>query len=290
MADRGHTGGVPTVPLPERSVGCDLAFEVGPAGVTLVLQVAAAGIHQVRDEHLDLTLDGAPVPAVVTELVAPDQTRTHVVGVGPGVLSVSYRAAVRPPVDVEVRRGPVDAIDPDALTYLRQSRYAPSDQLRGFAVRELGHLPADALRPAAVASWVFERLGYFGGSSGPLDSAIDTLLTGSGVCRDFAHLTVALCRALEIPARLVAVYAPGLSPMDFHAVAEVRVDGRWEVVDATRLAPRSALVRIATGRDAADTAFATTLHGEAELTRAEVQAVIEGDLPLDDHDTAMRLA
>jgi transglutaminase-like putative cysteine protease len=78
--------------------------------------------------------------------------------------------------------------------------------------------------------------------------------------------------------------------MDFHAVAEALVDGRWQVLDATRLAPRGSLVRIATGRDAADTAFATTLHGHAELVSSEVWAVVDGDLPPDDHLTAMLLA
>jgi len=110
-----------------------------------------------------------------------------------------------------------------------------------------------------VASWVFERFAYSAGSSGPLDSAIDTLLSGSGVCRDFAHLTITLCRALGVPARLASVYAPGLSPMDFHAVVEIMTSEGWQVLDPTRLAPRSALVRIATGRDATDTAFATML-------------------------------
>jgi len=127
------------------------------------------------------------------------------------------------------------------------------------------------------------------GSSGPLDSAVDTLLAGEGVCRDFAHLTIALCRAQEIPARLVAVYAPGLSPMDFHAVVEARVEGRWQVLDPTRLAPRGALVRIATGQDAADTAFLSTFHGRAELVRTEVRPVIDGDLPADDHVAPMQL-
>ena len=119
-----------------------------------------------------------------------------------------------------------------------------------------------------MASWVFERLAYAPGSSGPLDTAIHTLVAGAGVCRDFAHLTITLCRALGVPARLAAVYAPGLSPMDFHAVVEVLTPAGWRVLDPTRLAPRGALVRIATGRDAADTAFATTLRGTAELVGA----------------------
>ena len=90
--------------------------------------------------------------------------------------------------------------------------------------------------------------------AGPTDDAIDTLLAGEGVCRDFAHVCITLCRFLDIPARYVGVYAPGLSPMDFHAVFEAAVDGHWYVFDATRLAPRQTMLRISTGRDAADTA------------------------------------
>jgi transglutaminase-like putative cysteine protease len=137
---------------------------------------------------------------------------------------------------------------------------------------------------------VFERLAYQPGSSDTLDTATDTLLAGSGSCRDFSHLTITLCRALGVPARFVAVYAPGLSPMDFHAVVEARRGTGWEVLDATRLAPRSSLTRIATGRDAADTAFATTLRGEAELVFSEVTTVIDGELPADDHFTPVVLA
>jgi len=115
-----------------------------------------------------------------------------------------------------------------------------------------------------------------------MDTAVDTLLAGRGVCRDFAHLTIALCRAVGIPARLAAVYAPGLAPMDFHAVAEALVDGIWRAVDATLLAPRSSLVRIATGRDAADTAFLTVIGGTVELVGIQVGAVVDGTLPGDD--------
>jgi len=173
---------------------------------------------------------------------------------------------------------------------LRQSRYCPSDTLEGFGPLEIGWLPDGPERGRAVGQWVRNRLRYELGTSGPQDTAIDTLLAGQGVCRDFAHLTIALCRSLGVPARLVSVYAPGLSPMDFHAVAEVVAAERWEIVDATGLAPRSSLVRIATGRDAADTAFATTISGSAELLAANVFASIDGVLPDDDHRSVVTLA
>jgi transglutaminase-like putative cysteine protease len=110
---------------------------------------------------------------------------------------------------------------------------------------------------------------------------VRTLLARQGVCRDFAHVCVALLRGLDIPARVVSVYAPGVKPMDFHAVAEAWVDGTWRVVDATALAPRESLVRIATGRDAADTAFLSILSGRAELVELDVMAVVD-DFPGDD--------
>ena len=120
------------------------------------------------------------------------------------------------------------------------------------------------------------------------DGASDTYLARRGVCRDYAHLTMALLRARGIPARLVACYAPGLSPMDFHAVVEAAVDGRWVVLDPTRLAPRSSLVRISTGTDAAETSFLTVHTGGLTFGGLTVTAVVEGeDLPVDDHGSTV---
>jgi transglutaminase-like putative cysteine protease len=127
---------------------------------------------------------------------------------------------------------------------------------------------------------VAEKLVYVTGSSLPTDGAVRTLMARQGVCRDFAHLSIALLRALNVPARLAAVYAPGLSPMEFHAVAEAFVDGGWYVVDATGLAPRQSLLRVATGRDAADTAFLTNYWSGLQLTGLEVTAVVD-DFPTD---------
>ncbi len=274
-----------------RQVRGMIGFAVAEDGATIVAQMAPAhSAGRVTDEVLDVRLDGAPFPGIITEVGGDHGGRLHVLQAGQGALSITYSATVTPHAAPAPERGPADAIDLGALTYLRQSRYCPSDEVLGFARAELGHLLDDDERASAVADWVFENLSYEPGTSGPLDTAIDTLVSRRGVCRDFAHLTVAFCRALEIPARLAAVYAPGLYPMDFHAVVEARMGGRWVVVDPTRLAPRSSLLRIATGRDAADTAFVTVLAGHAELTLAEVTAVIEGDLPLDDHRTNVVLA
>ncbi|SKY42777.1 transglutaminase domain-containing protein [Mycobacteroides abscessus subsp. abscessus] len=132
-----------------------------------------------------------------------------------------------------------------------------------------------------MTAFVEDRLDYIPGASDPIDGAVDTLLAGAGVCRDYAHLVVALLRALNIPARLVAVYAPGCDPMDFHAVAEALIEGQWVVVDATKLSPRQSLVRIATGRDAADTAFLDNHNGSISLDNYQVMATVRGELPID---------
>jgi transglutaminase-like putative cysteine protease len=250
-------------------VGCSLSFGLD-AEAELLLQIAPT---VVATERLELSSGS------VRELPGAHGARLHVVNAPAGRLDVTYEATTpaRTPDG-----GPVP-LDAEVIDALRPSRYCPSDALESFAPRELAGVDD-------IAGWVFERLAYASGSSGPLDTAIDTLLAGRGVCRDFAHLTIALCRASGIPARLVSVYAPGLSPMDFHAVTEVHTGDRWEVLDATRLAPRSSLVRIATGRDAADTAFAMTLRGSVEMLRTEVTAVVDGDLPGDDHTSPVVLA
>jgi transglutaminase-like putative cysteine protease len=278
-------------------VASDLGFAASDDVVVVLALAPATNAGEVLSERLDVTSDGPGPQPTVTELGGPDGSRMHVVRAGAGELLISYAATVRapppPPVaaaDVAGEEAAGGLVDADAIIALRQSRFCPSDAISGFAAVEFGGLAPGADIARAVTDWVFERFAYEPGSSGPLDTAVDTLLSGAGVCRDFAHLTIALCRALGVPARLAAVYAPGLSPMDFHAVVEVRRGGLWEVHDPTRLAPRSSLVRIATGRDAADTAFATTLQGTIELITQSVFAVVEGDLPLDDHVQAVALA
>ena len=267
--------------LADRHVGCAMSFAV-EAGTVLAMQIAPASTAgDLTAEQLTVTLDGRP--AEVTELAGDHGGRTHVLRADAGRLQLTYTATVRPGPSADL---PGADVDTEAVTYLRQSRYCPSDAIVGYAGVELG----TDVTAETIAEWVFERLAYVLGISGPTTTALETLAANAGACRDFAHLTIALCRARGIPARLAAVYAPGLSPMDFHAVVEARVDGSWRVLDPTRLAPRSSLVRIATGRDAADTAFATTIAGEAELLTFDATASTDGDLPADDHVTPVTLA
>lgn len=231
-------------------------------------------------EPAELVLQIAP-PSPVTESLSVEAVelpgRQHYLRAEPGKLTVEYRATVQP------LPAPPAVSKVDRIVALRPSRYCPSDRLTGFAAKQFGGAGDPTAAVRAVAEWVHTHLTYTVGSSGPTTDAIDTLLTGAGVCRDYAHLTATLCRALDIPARVAAVYAPGLSPMDFHLVVETALEGEWRVWDATRLAPRQSLIRIATGRDAADTALATTLSGTLTMPEMTVLAVADGELPADDH-------
>jgi transglutaminase-like putative cysteine protease len=273
----------------EWSIGSRLSFTVEETA-RLVLQVApATTAGNVLDERVEVTVDGRPVDDLREHRTARGG-RSHVFTARPGELAIEYASTLHAWWHGTTVAPTDNDNELDAIVALRQSRYCESDRLAGFAASEFTALTPDAYETATtVSSWVFERLTYISGVSGPLDSAVDTLLAGEGVCRDFAHLTIALCRALRIPARIASVYAPGISPMDFHAVAEVFVADSWYVFDSTRLAPRSELVRIATGRDAADTAFATVLDGRAELVDSEVFASSEGDLADDDHELPVTL-
>jgi transglutaminase-like putative cysteine protease len=257
-----------------RRVSAHLVLDVQQTAA-LILKVAVsempgAGIA----ETLSITRDGAPLPAA--ETVIPGEGRTHLLTVKPGRVVIDYAATVTG------RAAEETVTEADRVIYLRPSRYAESDRLTAVARSEFAGLTAPAELLAAVSSWVGTRLSYVPGSSGPTDGAVDTLLARRGVCRDYAHLVIALLRGLDVPARLAAVYAPGLDPMDFHAVAEAAVDGHWRVVDATTLAPRATLVRIASGRDAADTAFLSTYGGAVDLRALSVTAVVDGELPGDD--------
>ncbi len=276
-----------------RDVGCELMFDVTEASL-LALQVAPASTPgAIVEERLEITIDGVPVLTPAVGIAADHGGRIHLVSAPAGTLSFTYVAALRAsPASPSAGDGRDSFTSLDDVVALRQRRYCPSDALAGFAATEFPGSVRDSPDAVAqrVASWVFERLAYSVESSGPLDTAVDTLLSGSGVCRDFAQLTIALCRALGVPARLASVYAPGLSPMDFHAVVEIVTPAGWQVLDPTRLAPRGALVRMATGRDAAETAFATTRRGPVELVASRVFASSDGDLPADDHARPLPLA
>jgi hypothetical protein len=267
----------------EVHVGFDLLLSVGePADLVLSVSPAMTA-GELKVERFEVLSDGNALEPRL--LLAEHGTRLQRVSAPAGQLSVSYAGHLLP----HEERLAETASEVERLTYLRPSRFCPSDRLAGLANTEFGRLPRGRARADALAAWVGQRLSYVGGSSGPLDTSVDTLLSGEGVCRDYAHLVVTLARALELPARFTSVYAPGLNPMDFHAVAEIYVDGGWYVFDATGLAPRSSMVRIATGRDAADTAFLSVFEGRADLVELTVHAYTDGVLDQDDPAVLMSL-
>ena len=259
-----------------RHVGAELDVDI-TAPTTLEFQIAVTPHPGAEvDESLSFVLDGTPISA--SEISGEHGNRIHKFDAPVGHLRVDYSATITGQTD------PAPVTEYDLSKYLRPSRYAEADKFYGFAATEFGAFADSTTLLEKVSSWVGTRLNYVPGSSDPIDGAADTLLAGNGVCRDYAHLVVALLRAVNVPARLVSVYAPGLSPMDFHAVAEAFVNGQWRVVDATCLAPRQTLVRIATGRDAADTAFLDNHKGAINLTNMTVSAWSDGDLPKDSTD------
>jgi transglutaminase-like putative cysteine protease len=265
----------------KRSVATTLEVHV-ESTARIAVQIAVADPQAYdADETVDITLDGKRVSW--TELACPHGGRVWVIDSAPGALRIAYDAELSGSAAVP------ESNVADELVYLRPSRYCESDRLVGFASRLFHDIYGSHDILAAVSSWVGTQLEYVSGSSGPTDGAVDTLLAGRGVCRDYAHLAVALLRSMEIPARLVAVFAPGLDPMDFHAVAEAFIDGAWYAVDGTLLAPRRSLVRIATGRDAADTSFMSSYGGTATLEDMTVTATVDGELPDDDVTALVQL-
>lgn len=183
----------------------------------------------------------------------------------PGALTVDYQAEVlinhhlaAPATIGEMTLAELPAA---VLPYLYPSRYCESDKLQGLAVQQFGSLPKGYGRVEAICRWVNARTRFVSGSTNALTSALDTLQQQAGVCRDFAHLMIALCRALNIPARFVSGLDygadPSLGPTDFHAYVEVFLGGCWYMFDPSGTAMPMGFVRIGTGRDAADIAFAT---------------------------------
>ncbi|KQZ83049.1 transglutaminase [Microbacterium sp. Root166] len=256
----------------QRDVSSRIVLDITePAELAFAIAVSAQ--YAAPTEAFVASLDGAAVE--VHEVADSHGTRVHVLRSGVGRLVVSYTAHIEGTASTDA------ATEQDLLVYARPSRYAESDALGPTAWGEFAGITDPAELLGSVSSWVGTRLQYVSGSSLPTDGATRTLLARQGVCRDYAHLCVALLRGLGIPARMAAVYAPGVYPMDFHAVAEAWIGDAWRAVDATTLAPRSTLVRIATGRDAADTAFLTVTSGRADLVEVTVTAVADA-LPDDD--------
>ena len=259
----------------ERTVSARLVFKTA-ANTKVAMAIAAAqnsGYSSI-EETLSVISGGQAVP--LTEVSDHHGGRLHYMEfTDPAEVTVEYSATVTG------KAQPEDTGLADRIRYVRPSRYAESDRLLPTAYAEFQGLQGRGL-VTAVRDWVHGELRYISGSSRGTDGAVETLLSRRGVCRDFAHLAISLLRSKDIPARLAAVYAPGLSPMDFHAVAEAYVDDAWHVIDPTGLAPRESMLRITAGRDSSDTAFLSTVGGSLTLSQLQVTAVVNGVLPVED--------
>ena len=211
-----------------------------------------------------------------------------------GPLTVRYDAVVDldhfSAQPAELGELPIADLPGEVLPYIYPSRYCQSDRLHRLAVKEFGHLPHGYARVQAIRDWVTNRVTFSSNSSTGNTSAVDTLVEEVGVCRDFAHLMIALCRALNIPARFTTGIDygadPQLGPTDFHAYVEVFLGNRWFIFDASGVAVPMGFVRFGTGRDAADAAFATIFGGVvgmAPVIRIEAIPNAAGVLVMPEH-------
>jgi len=241
------------------SVSGSLNYSVdGPSTVLCSLSCIQTNGQVIHNESLTTSRD---IP-IVDLSVGLDANRFVKLDVqDPGDFTVQYEALVGTTVCFASLDSITDhsapGFDAYSLPYLFPSRYAQADRLRAVSNDMFGGIYGNYAKVLAIEDWINQHIFYQSGSSNEQSSAMNTLESRSGVCRDFAHLGIAFCRALSIPARYVTVYAYQLDPQDFHAVFEAYIDGTWYLFDATKLAPLNGLVRIASGRDAADAAVAT---------------------------------
>ncbi len=263
-------------------IDCELEYDVTAQTLFIFnLAVPTTPGQRVRSEAI------APQPALPIDEFrdAGGANRFLRVNVPPGRFSIRYLAAVdlEPPViDPTAERTPLAVVAAEAIPYVLSSRYCEAEQFFSLACAEFGHIAPGYEQVQAVCAWIRANIAYRVGTSSPTTTARDVLANRAGVCRDFAHLAVALCRALNIPARFVTGYTRYEEPpQDFHALFEVFLGGRWQLFDPTDLATIDSIVRIGAGRDAADVAFAT-FFGAARLCR--LSPLVEPD------DGVVRLA
>jgi len=245
----------------------DLNYEIDPGAADFVFNIHAAHTPSQRVSTESLMLSQSIPQRMYTD--PANGNRYLQVHGEPGVLKLTYRATVdlvhhfEDPASIgEVA---VRDIPPEIIGYIYPSRYCQSDRLIKLARNEFGGLAQGYARVQAIQAWVRKHVTFTLHSSNTNTSAVDTLIEQVGVCRDFAHLMIALCRALNIPARFATGtdYGadPTLGPSDFQAYVEVYLGYRWYIFDPSGTGIPMGFVRFGTGRDAADVAFATVFGG-----------------------------
>ena len=258
------------------TIDLQLDYEVThPAHFLFNIEAAFDDGHRVVSERLSIT------PSVKVRTFADERNGNRFVRLDSpkGMLSINYNVQVElasRPLPLHLDEAGVTAVPDDVLRYLMPSRYCESDILSRASQQLFGDLPRGLSRVRANENWIHDSIYYLPGFSNSTTTAQEVFVQRAGVCRDFAHLGITFCRALNIPARLVVGYVHFEEPpQDFHAVFEAWLDNQWVVFDPTKMAPIDRLVRVGTGRDAKDVAFAT-IFGGVQMQRKELQ-VLEGD-------------
>ena len=265
-------------------VSCELEYAVRfPSTFILNIHAQRGGAQTILEEQFTVK------PRLKVSEFTPEGSDNRFVRLETGRhkhLSIAYSASVECDVQTyaagSVEATPVAELSGSAIPFLFPSRYCQSDRLSRLAWDLFGAIDNPHKKVVAITDWVHENVEYVRGTTDSVTSAFDTVTQRTGVCRDFSHLCIALCRALNIPARYFAGYAYQLDPPDFHACFECFIGGSWMVFDATRLAHLNGLVRIGTGRDAADAAVAS-IFGSAVSTKVRVRCELgagEKFLPL----------
>lgn len=250
------------------SITADLDYTLGaPTDMLLQLEAAALPEQHVQSARLDL-----PATDHIARIAGHDAIGERIWLRTTGQFQVHYEAVVaveRLTTDIaELAAVPPHLLPSETVDYMMPSRYCPSDEFGALVADEFGQLDGGE-RVAAIRDWIAGHLSYVPGSSTALTGALETYVERKGVCRDFAHLMIAMVRACAIPARFASVYGLGVEPQDFHAVAEVYLGNAWHLVDPTGMSVGSQMAKIGVGRDAADVSFLTS-YGNAMLNRQEI--------------------
>lgn len=251
------------------NVFSELEFEAVTTG-TLVLN-----IHALRTPSQTIVEESFLIDPYIKfeELISVEGNRLVRFEAESGTIKVNYKATVDNCFTIsdhsKLTETPLAQLDKTILPYLYPSRYCQCDKLYRLAHNLFGEIKTPFGQVMALTDWINKNVQYLSGSTNVETSAFDTVTEQQGVCRDFAHLGIALCRALTIPARYFTGYAYQLQPPDFHACFEAYLGGEWVFFDATHLIPLNGMIKIAGGRDAADTALAN-IFGDIILKNINV--------------------
>lgn len=239
------------------NAGCKISFEASAPTPAIFMLRPRSGYGQwvTREEYL---LEPTPPVTEYTDSYG-NLCQRMVVPVGSFTIKSTACVETADAIDVDFSAPYVsaEAIPETVLQFLLPSRYCQSDQLGNLASDIVANATPGYEQVEVIRQWIHHNIEYQYGTSDASTSAVDTARSKIGVCRDFTHLGIALCRSLNIPARMVVGYLYQLDPMDLHAWFEAYVGDRWYTFDATQKAPRGNRITIAYGRDAADVALCT---------------------------------